>query len=148
MKKIKTTDFGAIHNALNKMILGEVKRVLELVPEKWMEGPSLCRIVVSKDGDYEPKDVAVDTVWLHEDKLYFDGHIMPLPDDGNVEPEQFDGGEECCTDWLDITDFQYLIEQAKDKIPAEALEKADPISLTHYGEMNAVREALEKTIEY
>lgn len=148
-KKIKTTDFGTIHDRLNEMILGEVKRVLNLVPEQWMQGPSLCRIMVSKSNDYKPKDVAVDNVWLHEGKLFFDGHVMP-PDwqDANIEPEPFEGGEDDGTDWLDITDFHYLIEQAKDKIPAEAWKMIDPISLTNYGEMNAVREALEKTFEY
>lgn len=32
MAKIMTSDFGAIHDALNKMIIGEVKAALRLVP--------------------------------------------------------------------------------------------------------------------
>ena len=147
-KTIKTTDFGTIHDRLNEMILNEVRRVLRLLPEQGMQKPSMCRIVVSKVDDYEPKDVAVDNIWLYKDMIFFDGHIMPLPNDGNDEPEQFEGGEEDGTDWLDITDFQYLIQQAKDEIPAEAWKFNDTIPLTHYGEMNAVREALEKTVEY
>lgn len=116
MATIITTDFGIIHDALNKLIIGEVKAALKLVSEQWMQGPSLCRIVVSKNDDYVPKDVAVDNVWLHNDKLYFDGHLMPLPDDGNDDPEQYEGDEDD-SDWLDITDFHYLIEQCKDKMP-------------------------------
>lgn len=115
-------DFGSIHDALNKMIIGEVKAALRLVPEQMHQGASLCRIVVSDGDDYAPKDVAVDMVWLHHDKLYFSGHIMP-PDwrDPNDDPEQFEGGEgdeeNAETNWLDITDFQYLIEQMKDLMP-------------------------------
>jgi hypothetical protein len=116
MAKFITTDFGKIHDALNILILNEVKEALGLLPEEWMEGPSLCRIVVSKADDYSPKDVAVDNIWVNNDKIYFDGHIMPLPDDANVEPEQYEGDEDD-TDWIDITDFQYLISQIKNKLP-------------------------------
>ena len=122
MAKITTSDFGAIHEALNKMIIGEVKEALKLVPEQMHQGASLCRIVVSDGADYAPKDVAVDRVWLNNGKLYFDGHVMP-PDwrDPNDDPEEFEGGEgdeeNAETYWLDITDFQYLIEQLKELIP-------------------------------
>lgn len=116
MAKFITTDFGKIHDALNILILNEVRSALKLLPEEWMEGPSLCRIVVSKVDDYAPKDVAVDNIWVNNGKIYFDGHIMPLPDDANVEPEQYEGDEDD-TDWIDITDFQYLISQIKGKLP-------------------------------
>ena len=122
MSKIITSDFGAIHDALNRMIINEVKQALRWLPEQMHQGASLCRIVVSDGADYAPKDVAVDCVWLHNDKLYFSGHL-PLPDyaDPNDDPEQFEGGEgdeeNAETDWLDITDFQYLIEQIADEFP-------------------------------
>jgi hypothetical protein len=120
MAKFIRHDFGAIHEALNKLIIAEVKTALMELPEQEIEGPSLCRIVVSDGDDYEPKDVAVDRVWLHKDRLYFYGHIMPLPDDGNIEPGEFEGGEgdeeTIETDWLDITDFGYLIDQIAQKV--------------------------------
>jgi len=123
MAKIIRHDYGAIHDALNKMILAEVKTALSLLPEQEIEGPSLCRIVVSDGDDYEPKDVAVDRVWLHKGRLYFYGHIMPLPDDGNIEPDEFEGGEgdeeTSETDWLNITDFGYLIDQIAEKVDGD-----------------------------
>lgn len=124
MAKIITSNFGSIHDALNKMIIGEVKAALRLVPGQEFMGPSLCSIVVSDGANYEPKDVTVDGVWLHNDKFYFDGHVNIRSSgyaDDNDEPERIEGGEgdeeTLETDWLDITDFQYLIEQLKDKMP-------------------------------
>ena len=116
MTKITTSDFGAIHDALNKLIIGEVKAALRLVPEEMHQGASLCRIVASGNGDYAPKDVAVDCVWLHHDQLNFSGHIMQ-PDwrDPNDDPEEYEGNED--DDLLDISDFKYLIEQLKDMMP-------------------------------
>ena len=123
MAKFIRHDFGSIHDALNKMIIAEVKAALMELPDKEIEGPSLCRIVVSDGDDYEPKDVAVDRVWLHKDRLYFYGHIMPLLDDGNIEPDEFEGGEgdedTTETDWLDITDFAYLIDQIAEQVEGD-----------------------------
>ena len=116
MATFVTTDFGSIHDALNEMILAEVRSALKLLPEQCMEGSSLCRIVVSKVEDYAPKDVAVDFIWVNNDKIYFDGHVMPIPDDANIDPENYEGDEDE-TDWIDITDFQYLISQIKGELP-------------------------------
>ena len=60
-------DFGAIHEALNKMIIAEVKTALELLPEKCIreEGAALCHVIIGPD-DYNPRDVAVDEVWVDE----------------------------------------------------------------------------------
>ena len=48
---------------------------------------------------------------------------MPLPDDANIEPDEFDGGEgdeeTSETDWLDITDFGYLIDQIAEKVDGD-----------------------------
>jgi hypothetical protein len=41
---------------------------------------------------------------------------MPTPDDANIESERYEGDEDD-TDWIDITDFKYLISQIKDKLP-------------------------------
>ena len=68
MAKMIRHDFGSIHDALNKMIIAEVKAALELLPEKCIreEGATLCRIIVGPDSDYSPRDIAVDEVWVDE----------------------------------------------------------------------------------
>lgn len=124
MAKITTSDFGAIHDALNKMIIGEVKAALRLVPGKRIEGQmitlgdmppiagSLCHLVVSPNGDYTPHDLSVKKVWLdEEDKLHFTGQCIPtwLFDRESHFTED--------DDLLDISDFHYLIEQLKDMMP-------------------------------
>lgn len=145
-------DFSSIHDALNKMIVAEVKAVLSLLPEQDIEGPSLCRIVVSGGDDYEPKDVAVDRVWLHKDRLYFYGHIMPLPDDGNIEPDEFEGGEgdeeTTETDWLDITDFGHLIDQIAEKVEGDKTYHLSTMSLMTCGYAAELElgTAVEKTV--
>ena len=148
MAKMIRHDYGAIHDALNKMILAEVKAALRLLPEEMLEGPSLCRIIVSGGNNYEPKDVAVDRVWLHKDRLYFDGHIMPLPDDGNIDPEEFEGGEgdeeTNETDWLDITDFSYLIDQIAEKVEGDKTYDLPNMSLLTCGYV-AEKDVVNKT---
>ena len=108
MAKITFHDFGAIHYALNKMIIAEVKAALELLPEKRMEadGPaSLCRIVVSHSSDYDPADVGVRRAWIDKDgDLCFSEYTAGQDDDGIYDYTEDD-------DLLDITDFKYLIEQ-------------------------------------
>ena len=152
MAKMIRHDYGAIHDALNKMIVTEVKAALSLLPEQEMEGPSLCRIVVSDGDDYEPKDVAVDRIWLHKDRLYFYGHIMPLHDDGNIEPDEFEGGEgdeeASETDWLDITDFDYLIDQIAEQVEGDATYNLPNRSVTVCGYVAelALKQAVEKTV--
>ena len=152
MAKFIRHDYSAIHEALNKMIIAEVKAALELVPNQWYEEPSMCRIVVSDGDDYEPKDVAVDMIWLHKGKLYFDGHIMPLPDDGNDDPKRFEGGEAdeymAETDWLDITDFGYLIDQIAERVESdETVNIANKSFVTcGYVAEFVLRQATEKTI--
>lgn len=105
MAKITFHDFGAIHKALNDLIIAEVKAALELLPEKTIktDGPaSLCRIVVSDNADYRPVDAAVTKVWLEGD-----GTLCLL-----ATSEGTSGlFTEEDTDWLDISDFKYLIEQ-------------------------------------
>lgn len=107
MTTIVTTDFGAIHDALNRLIINEVKVALRLVPERKIEGGSLCRIVVSDSADYEPVDGSVHRAWLDQDnKLNF-----------YVETGGISGHFTEDDDMLDITDFHYLIEQLKEQMP-------------------------------
>lgn len=113
MAKIITSDFGSIHDALNKMIIAEVKAALRLLPGKCIsvdawKGESLCRIVVSDVDDYHPVDASVTKAWLADT-----GKISIIATVDGVSG-LFTEDE---TDWLDITDFQYLIEQMKDKMP-------------------------------
>lgn len=114
MAKITTSDFGAIHEALNKMIIGEVKAALRLVPGKNIEGGSLCRVVVSPNGDYEPRDLCVEKVWLDDEgAICFSGtenHGSYIVDDDPDAWTEDDG-------LLDISDFHYLIEQLKEMMP-------------------------------
>ena len=117
MAKITTSDFGAIHDALNKMIIGEVKAALRLVPGKHAESGAarvpLCRIVVSDNANYQPEDIGVTRIWLGDDgMLRFQGFVY---DHGSVEDAS--DWDEDCADWLDITDFQYLIEHLKELMP-------------------------------
>lgn len=114
MGKIISTDFGSIHDALNKMIIAEVKAALELLPEKCIEvesNASLCRIVVSPGCDYQPRDVSVRKVWLDEGGL----HITGFDGDERTWTTDYDEDD----DWLDITDFQYLIGQIAEKVEGE-----------------------------
>jgi hypothetical protein len=69
MAKMIRHDFGGIHDALNKMIIAEVKAALEQLPGKRIEGGSLCRVVVSPGCDYEPRDLCVDKVWIGEENI-------------------------------------------------------------------------------
>lgn len=110
MAKITTSDFGAIHDALNKMIIGEVKAALRLVPGKrieWNGQVSLCRIVLSDNDNYNPVDASVTKVWLDADD-----HLEIY---GTVHGTTGWFSED--DDLLDISDFKHLIEQLKDMMP-------------------------------
>jgi hypothetical protein len=111
MAKIIRHDYSVIHDALNNMIVAEVKAALSLLPEKSIEADkvALCRVVISPNGDYVPQDVAVWYVKLDEDsgQLVIGG--KPGMDDRITEYYEDD-------DFLDITDFGYLITQIADKV--------------------------------
>ena len=113
MAKIIMSDFGSIRNALNNLIIAETKAALRLVPEKRIEEgnlDSLCRIVVSDGADYSPRDLRVRAVWLDDNDILW---VAGLENDDDYLTEY----QEDRTDWLDITDFQYLIEQLKGLMP-------------------------------
>lgn len=106
-------DYSAIHEALNKMIIAEVKAALELLPGKCIsvdawKGESLCRIVVSDVDDYQPVDASVTKVWLADA-----GKISIIATVDGVSG-LFTEDE---TDWLDIADFGYLIDQIAEQVP-------------------------------
>lgn len=111
MAKIIRHDYSVIHDALNNMIVAEVKAALSLLPEKSIEADkvALCRVVISPNGDYVPQDVAVWYVKLDEGsgQLVIGG--KPGMDDRITEYYEDD-------DFLDITDFGYLITQIADKV--------------------------------
>lgn len=130
MAKIITTDFGAIHDALNRIIIGEVKAALRLVPGKrisWDGKTPLCRIILSPNEEYIPRDVEVLGV-------YIDKQSPDKNDTLRIEGRNADDNNDSIgilwwedTDWLDITDFHYLIEQLKDLMP----ESENPHVLTN-----------------
>lgn len=114
MAKIIRHDYGVIHDALNKMIVKEVKAALELLPEKCMtttdSSVPLCRIVVSTAFDYNPVDLGVRRVWLDKDgDLCFSEYTANQDEDGIYDMTEDD-------DLLDITDFGYLIDQIAEKV--------------------------------
>lgn len=115
MAKFIRHDFGAIHEALNKLIIAEVKAALKLLPEKKIEadGPvPLCRIVVSLVSDYEPENLAVRSVFLRKDGTL--SFVASIPDSDN----EWHANEEDA-DWLDITDFGYLIDQIAERVTVD-----------------------------
>ena len=124
MAKMIRHDYSAIHEALNKMIIAEVKAALELLPENKIEadGPvPLCRIVVSDGYDYNPTDLGVRRVWLDEGgELCFSEYTANQDEDGIYDHTEDD-------DLLDITDFGYLIDQIAAKMP----DDGKPYHLAH-----------------
>ena len=125
MAKLIRHDFGAVLDALNRMIISEVKAALELLPDKCMreEGHSLCRIIIGPDGDYSPRNIAVDEVWV-DDKdglLHIYGRDLTGEDchdqnwADNVEPDEWTEEDSL----YDITDFAYLIDQIAGQVEGE-----------------------------
>lgn len=144
MAKMIRHDFGGILDALNKMIIAEVKAALELLPEKRIEGDMLCRVVVSPDCDYEPRDLCVEKVWIDEGKLCFTGtenHGSYIVDDDPDPWTENDG-------LLDITDFEYLIDQIAEQVDGDATYNLPDRSVTvcGYAAELALRQAVEKTV--
>lgn len=144
MAKIITTNFGTIADALNKLIINEVKAALRLLPGKRIEAkpseaypnytPSLCHVIVSCNDDYRPSDLSVRKVWLDGyDRLHFSGNIP----ESNTYAIEFDEDD----DMLNITDFHYLIEQIKDELP----DSEYPHSLTSADDKLALLQAIESS---
>lgn len=119
---IKRHDYGAIHEALNKMIIAELKAWLEQMPAKTIRknGHTLCRIVIGSCCEYSPRNIAVDEAWVDERDglLHIYGRDLTNKDSfdqnwaDNVEPDEWT--EEA--DLYDITDFGYLIDQIAEQL--------------------------------
>lgn len=122
MAKLIRHNFGCIHEALNKMIIAEVKAALELLPEKCIreEGHALCRIIIGPNSDYSPRNIAVDEVWVDEKDglLHIYGRDLTSANEmdpniaDNIEPDEWTEED----DLYDITDFGYLIEQIAEQV--------------------------------
>lgn len=155
MAKMIRHDFGSIHDALNKMIIAEVKAALELLPEKCIreEGATLCRIIVGPDSDYSPRDIAVDEVWVDEKDglLHIYGRDVTAEACGldpnvadNVEPDEWTEQD----DLYDITDFSYLIDQIAERAEGDATYNLPNRSLLTCGYVAelALKQEMEKTV--
>jgi hypothetical protein len=142
MAKFIRHDYGAIHDALNKMILAEVKTALSLLPEKCITTDdwhvSLCRIVVSSAFDYNPIDLGVRRVWLDKDgDLCFSEYTANQDEDGSYDMTEDD-------DLLDITDFGYLIDQIAEKVDGDKTYNLPNMSLLTCGYV-AEKDVVNKT---
>ncbi len=154
MAKMIRHDFGGIHDALNKMIIAEVKAALELLPEKCIreEGATLCRIIVGPDSGYSPRNIAVDEVWVDEkDELHIYGRDVTAEACGldqnvadNVEPDEWTEQD----DLYDITDFGYLIDQIAEQVEGDATYNLPNRSLLTCGYVAelTLKQAMEKTV--
>lgn len=144
MAKMIRHDYGAIHDALNKMILAEVKAALELVPGKCIsvdawKGESLCRIVVSGVDDYQPVDASVTKAWLADA-----GKISIIATVDGVSG-LFTEDE---TDWLNITDFAYLINQIAEQVEGDKTYNLPNKSLLTAGYVTelSLKQAMEELV--
>ena len=146
MAKMIRHDFGSIHDALNKMIVAEVKAALELLPEKCIAAKDwrvpLCRIVVSDPFDYNPTDLGVRRVWLDEGgELCFSEYTANQDEDGIYDRTEND-------DLLDITDFEYLIDQIAKQVEDDKTYRLSTMSLLTCGYAAELEldTAVEKTV--
>ena len=142
MAKFIRHDYGTIHDALNKMIVAEVKAALSLLPEKCITTDdwhvSLCRIVVSNGFDYNPIDLGVRRVWLDKDgDLCFSEYTANQDEDGIYDMTEDD-------DLLDITDFGYLINQIAEKVEGDKTYDLPGMSLLTCGYV-AEKDVVNKT---
>ena len=143
MAKMIRHDFGGILDALNKMIVAEVKAALELLPEKEIAAEGdvpLCRIVVSDNADYKPENLGVTRIWIDDEgKLHFQAFVY-------VQDciEDVSDWDEDCADWLDITDFAYLIDQIAEKVEGDKTYDLPNMSLLTCGYV-AEKDVVNKT---
>lgn len=146
MAKMIRHDFCGIHDALNKMIIAEVKTALEQLPEKCIATKDwrvpLCRIVVSDGYDYNPTDLGVRRVWLDEGgELNFSEYTANQDEDGIYDHTE--NG-----DLLDITDFAYLIDQIAEQVEGDTTYHLSTMSLLTCGYAAELElgTAVEKTV--
>ena len=146
MAKFIRHDFGGIHDALNKMIIAEVKAALMELPDKAFETDGrvpLCRVVASSGFEYNPIDLNVKRVWLNDDNDLCFSEYTAEEDEDDVYTWTEDD------DMLDITDFAYLIDQIAEQVESdETVNIANKSFVTNnhiVAEFALIREA-KKTI--
>ena len=133
MAKFIRHDFGAIHEALNEMIIAEVKAALKLLPGKcicWDGETPLCYIVLSPNEEYIPRDVSVIEAHIAQEKEL--GGALVIAGYNGDDRERFAiNWFEDETDWINITDFAYLIDQIAEQVEGdEAVNIANKSFLT------------------
>lgn len=148
-------DFSGILDALNKMIIAEVKAALERLPKKCIreEGHSLCRIIIGPEGDYSPRNVAVDEVWVDEKDglLHIYGRDLTHEDcfdqnwADNVEPDEWTEEDSL----YDITDFGYLIDQIAEQAQGNKTYNLPNASsqICGYVAKRSLKQAIKKTVK-
>ena len=151
MAKMIRHDFGGIHDALNKMIIAEVKAALELLPGKrieWNRKTPLCHIVLSCNDVYIPREVEVLGASIGSETMpEYDGlviHGRNADDNTSVGILWYEDE----TDWLDITDFAYLIDQIAEQVEGDATYSLSTMSLLTCGYAAELElgTAVEKTV--
>ena len=147
MAKMIRHDYGAIHEALNKMIIAEVKAALSLLPGKEIAAEGdvpLCRIVVSDNGNYLPENIGVTRIWLGDDgMLRFQAFVYD-----HECVEDVSDWDEDCADWLDITDFGYLIDQIAERVAGDKTYNLTYMSLLTAGCVTelSLKQAAERVV--
>lgn len=146
MAKFIRHDYGAIHDALNKMIIAEVKAALMQLPDKEFETDGrtpLCRVVASRGFDYYPRDLSVKRVWLNDNnELCFSEYTAEEDEDDFCTWTEDD-------DLLDINDFGYLIDQIAGQVDGDKTVNIITKSVVAYGDVASefeLKTAIEKTI--
>ncbi len=154
MAKFFRHDFSGIHESLNKMIVAEVKAALEQLPDKCIreEGAALCRIIIGPNGDYSPRNIAVDEAWVDDKdgKLHIYGRDLTHEDcfdqnwADNVEPDEWTEDD----DLYDITDFGYLIDQIAEQVDGDKTYNLPGMSLLTAGYVTeqSLKQAVEKLV--
>jgi hypothetical protein len=150
MAKFIRHDYGAIHEALNKMIIAEVKAALELIPGKcicWDGETPLCHIVLSPNEEYIPRDVSVIEAHIAQEKELGGALVIAGYNDDDRERFAINWFEDE-TDWINITDFGYLIDQIAERVKDDKTVNLPNKSLLTAGYVTewALRQATEKTI--
>lgn len=151
MARLIRHDFGGILEALNKMIVAEVKAALELLPGKcicWDGETPLCHIVLSPNEAYIPRDVSVIKAHIAQEKELGGALVVAGYNDDDRERFAINWFEDE-TDWINITDFGYLIDQIAEKVDGDGTVNVANKSFEYNGYVVAefaLRTAAQKTI--
>lgn len=141
MAKITFHDFEAIHDALNDMIIAEVKAALGLLPYKSIVlDEKINRVVVSESAFFEPVNATVTKVWLEapHDCLKISVRLA----DGTCSIFSEDD------DMIDISQLKYLILEIAAKVDEDKSCNLQALSLLTcgYSTESSLRSAAERLI--